>query len=195
MRNHGGNVEFKGSFDRDVPILGLPEVAFAGRSNVGKSSLLNVLMARKKEARTSRTPGRTQRINLFDVGGSVVFVDLPGYGFARVPDAVRRAWKPMVEGYLWQRSSLRLVVVLVDVRRPAQKDDGELLYALTEARIPSLVVATKCDKLSPQKRSRALAELRRGFALPAGHPIAASAPQGAGAGEIWDAIEAACGAG
>jgi GTP-binding protein len=194
MRDAVGNIEFVGSYPRELPELGLPEVAFAGRSNVGKSTSLNKLLNRKALARVSRTPGRTQLINLFKVGEAVVFADLPGYGYAKVPGAVRDAWKPMIEGYLSDRSALRLVVVLIDVRLPAQEMDGQLLYALTEARVPSLAVATKCDKLGKQELQRKLAALRGELRLPKGQPIAFSGITGLGRDAVWDAIEAACGA-
>ncbi|HHO52544.1 MAG TPA: YihA family ribosome biogenesis GTP-binding protein [Deltaproteobacteria bacterium] len=191
MRNQVGRISFVGSFRSQLPDLGLPEIAFAGRSNVGKSSLLNTLMRRRSLARTSRTPGRTQLINLFQIGDAVVFADLPGYGFARVPERVRLEWGPMVETYLGERGTLRLVVVLVDIRRDAQHDDGSLLWGLTEARIPSVVVATKTDKLSKQKVRRQLTTLRRDLHLPVGQPIPFSARTGAGRGAVWDELEAA----
>ncbi|MEQ1571844.1 MAG: ribosome biogenesis GTP-binding protein YihA/YsxC [Myxococcota bacterium] len=186
-----GKVEFVGTFPGDLPELGLPEVAFAGRSNVGKSSALNCLARHKGLARVSRTPGRTQAINLFRLDDRVVFADLPGYGFAHVPDAVRVAWKPMIERYLGERTALKLVVVLIDVRREVAEMDGSLLYGLTESHIPSLVVATKCDKLSRQQLQRRLAELRRGYHLPDDQPIAFSSETGAGRDAVWAVIDAA----
>jgi GTP-binding protein len=184
-------VEFVGSFPGSLPSLGLPEIAFAGRSNVGKSSALNALVRHRGIARVSRTPGRTQAINLFKVDGRVVFADLPGYGFAEVPDAVRDAWKPMIEAYLGDREELKLVVVLIDVRREVGELDGALLYGLAEARIPALVVATKCDKLKKQQLARQLAALRREYHLPEGQPIAFSSQTGAGRDEVWARIDAA----
>lgn len=193
-----GQVEFLGSFPEGLPETGLPEVAFAGRSNVGKSSALNTLLGRKALARVSHTPGRTQLVNLFRVEGGgeqrgldLVFADLPGYGFAKVPEAVRAAWKPMIEGYLASREALRLVVVLVDVRRDPQEMDGGLLFALAEARIPSLVVATKVDKLSKQQVQRQLAALRREFRLPADQPIPFSSVTKAGLDDVWARIDRA----
>ncbi|MCB9685299.1 MAG: YihA family ribosome biogenesis GTP-binding protein [Alphaproteobacteria bacterium] len=193
-----GQVEFLGSFPESPPETGLPEVAFAGRSNVGKSSALNTLLSRKQLARVSHTPGRTQLVNLFRVEGAgeergrdVVFADLPGYGFAKVPEAVRAAWKPMIEGYLGDREALKLVVVLVDVRRDPQEMDGGLLFALTEAGIPSLVVATKVDKLSKQQAQKQLAALRREFRLPPDQPIGFSSVTKAGREDVWARIDAA----
>ena len=192
MRNAVGGLSFIGSFPGELPVLDSPEIAFAGRSNVGKSSALNTLLRSKKAARVSSTPGRTQTINLFDVGGACVFADLPGYGFAKVPAAVQHAWKGMIESYLSDREALRLVVVLVDARRDPQESDGMLLYALTEAHIPALVVATKVDKLRKQQRQRQLAVIRREFALPKGQPLAFSSLTGEGRDAVWDRIEAAC---
>lgn len=194
MRSQVHQLEFVGSFVDRMPDLGLPEVAFAGRSNVGKSSALNRLLNRKKAARVSSTPGRTQQINLFKLGDAGVFADLPGYGFARVPQAVQEQWKPMIERYLAHRETLRMVVLLVDARRDPQEMDGMLLYGLTEARIPALVVATKVDKLKKQERARNLAALRREFQLPAGQPIPFSAVTGEGTDAIWAAIERAAAA-
>ncbi|MEO0603150.1 MAG: ribosome biogenesis GTP-binding protein YihA/YsxC [Myxococcota bacterium] len=191
MRNAVGDISFLGSFQDVLPEHALPEIAFAGRSNVGKSSLLNVLMKRKNLARTSSTPGRTQAINLFQLGSACVFADLPGYGYARVPDAVRRSWGPMIEGYLGDRSTLALVVLLVDVRRDIRAEEGELRFNLTQARIPTLIVATKVDKLKKQPRQRQLAAIRRDLHLPTGQPIAFSSHTGEGRDRLWDAIEEA----
>lgn len=137
---------------RQYPAVVLPEVAFAGRSNVGKSSLINCLVQRKKLVRTSRTPGRTQTINFFKINDAFYFVDLPGYGFAKVPEAVRARWRPMVESYLHQRQSLRGMVLILDVRRPPTPDDLKLWYWLREHRISVLPVLTKADKLPRGKQ-------------------------------------------
>lgn len=192
VRNVGGRVSFIGSFTRDWPELGLPEVAFAGRSNVGKSSALNALLGVRAAARVSSSPGRTQAINLFKVAEAAVFADLPGYGFARVPDHVQDAWKGMIEGYLSERDALRLVVVLVDARREPQEMDGQLLYALTTARLPRLVLATKVDKLKRSERDRAVRALRQEFRLGPGELIAFSSVSREGVDAAWDRIEAAC---
>ncbi|MFK7930442.1 MAG: ribosome biogenesis GTP-binding protein YihA/YsxC [Myxococcota bacterium] len=191
MRNQAGRVQFLGSFDHlDMPTLTLPEVAFAGRSNVGKSSALNTLLQRKKAARVSGRPGRTQRINLFQVGDAVIFADLPGYGFARVPDAVRDAWKPMIEGYLGRRETLKLVVVLVDARREPQELDLELVSGLVEAQIPCLVVTTKVDKLKKHERKPILAKLADAFGVPEAIPF--SSVSGEGRDRVWQIIEQVC---
>lgn len=142
------------------PRLRLPEVAFAGRSNVGKSSLINRLARRHGLARTSRTPGRTQQVNFFAGRDEIVFADLPGYGFARVPSHVKESWKALVEGYLERREDLRAVVVVVDSRRGLQDDDAELLRYLASLGRPSVLVATKSDKLGRAERARAIVALR-----------------------------------
>ncbi|MDD5475182.1 MAG: ribosome biogenesis GTP-binding protein YihA/YsxC [Syntrophales bacterium] len=125
-----------------------PDVAFAGRSNVGKSSLINTLLGRKRLARTSGTPGRTQQINFFLVGKEFYFVDLPGYGFARVPLAVKKEWGPMVEEYLRGRKNLRMVIVILDIRREPSTEDLNLIDWLAHYGIPRIFVLTKTDKLS-----------------------------------------------
>jgi len=192
MRNQVGGLEFLGSFVEEFPDVGLPEIAFAGRSNVGKSSALNCILKRKKAARVSSTPGRTQLINLFRVGKACVFADLPGYGFAKVPDAVQSGWKGMIENYLGARSTLKLVVLLVDCRRDPTTLDGELIAGLRAANIPFLIVATKVDKLKRSKKASQLARIKKGFRLPDGQPISFSSMTSEGRDEIWDCIEAAC---
>jgi GTP-binding protein len=165
-----------------MPPATLPEVAFAGRSNVGKSSAINGVLGRKSAARVSRSPGRTQAINLFEVDGRYMLADLPGYGFAKVPEAVQSRWKGMIEGYLSTRETLRLVVCLVDSRHPPQKLDLALLGGLQGAEIPFLVVATKSDKLPRSKRKSMLAKLRKGLGVPELHAL--SALTGEGMGEL-----------
>jgi len=125
----------------------LPEVAFAGRSNVGKSSLLNALVRRKAFARVSRTPGRTREINFFAVNGSFVLADLPGYGYARIAKSRQVEWRPLIEGYLRHAPALRGVVLLLDVRRDPSEEDQVMLELLTEIGTPTLVCLTKVDKV------------------------------------------------
>jgi GTP-binding protein len=135
-----------------------PEIAFAGRSNVGKSSLINALLGRKKLARTSSTPGRTQALNFFLIQDRYYFVDLPGYGYARVPLEVKRSWGTMVETYLRKRANLKGVVLILDIRREPTEGDIQLLEWLNRYRIHSISVLTKADKLS-RSRSAARAGL------------------------------------
>ena len=137
----------------DYPEEFLPEVAFAGRSNVGKSSLINTLVNRKHLVRTSSSPGRTQTLNFFRINNQVNFVDLPGYGFAKVPLKVKAQWKKMVENYLKYRTTLQLVIILLDIRRTPSSDDASLMRWLENFNIPFLIVLTKTDKLSHNKCS------------------------------------------
>lgn len=139
-----------------LPPEDLPELAFAGRSNVGKSSVINALANRKRLAFVSKTPGRTQTINFFDLGGRGRLVDLPGYGYARVPQEVRAQWDQLVGGYLGARGSLAGVVVLMDARRPFTVHDEHLLEWLRPAGRRLLVLLSKCDKLSRQERGKIL---------------------------------------
>jgi GTP-binding protein len=143
------------------PPARLPEVALAGRSNVGKSSLLNRLLGQRGLARVSGTPGRTRQMNFFEVDGRWTLVDLPGYGFAVGPEAERRAWGPLVEGYLRGRPTLRGVVVIVDVRRGLGAEEAELLAFLAAVGRRAAVVATKLDKLGRGAARTALDALRR----------------------------------
>ena len=138
----------------EYPKGGLPELAIAGKSNVGKSSLINALVNRKNLAKISSTPGRTQLINFFLINGKLSLVDLPGYGYAKVPLHIRQTWKPMVESYLQTREDIRLVILIIDARRGASAEDLNLLDWLDYHRIPSLIVLTKTDKLSQIERAQ-----------------------------------------
>jgi len=176
------------------PRAGLPEVAFLGRSNVGKSSLLNKLVGRKKLARTSATPGKTRLVHFFEArrtSGSLLLVDLPGYGYAKVSQDERRRWKTLVEGYLQGRAPLRMAVLLQDVRRDARPDEIDLLAWLVEHGVPTLVAVTKCDKLGGTKRAERVREIRRQLDLPEEAVVPTSAAGGFGIAELWGAIDAA----
>lgn len=150
------DVEFiKSAFKEEhYPPPNKPEVAFAGKSNVGKSSLLNTLVNRRKLARTSSTPGRTQAINFFRFGKTLYLVDLPGYGFARVPVKVKKSWGLMVEDYLRTRETLKAVVVILDIRRDPSKGDKDLINWLNYYHIEPILVLTKADKISRQQTQR-----------------------------------------
>ena len=193
MRPVGGPVTFLGSFPGAPPETGLPEVAFAGRSNVGKSSAINRLLDQRAAARVSSRPGRTQLINLFRVGDRLVFADLPGYGFAAVPEEVLASWKPMIEAYLGERDALRLVVILIDGAIEAQAIDTVLIEGLRGFDMPLCVVATKMDKLSKHQRKPALAALRARHGLDEDELLPFSARTGDGGDEVWARILAACG--
>ncbi len=172
-----------------LPAPTFAEVAFAGRSNVGKSSLINDLVRRKKLVRTSSDPGCTRAINVFrvrlredDQEGHLDLVDLPGYGYARRSKAERASWGPLIEGFLRERPGLRGAVVIVDVRRGLQEDDVQLLEFLEAVDVTPIVVATKIDKLPASKRKPAVAALRRDVRLPV---LAYSAVTGEGREALW----------
>jgi len=169
------------------PPAGLPEVAIAGRSNVGKSSLLNRLVGRRGLARTSATPGRTRQLNFFVVNERFVLADLPGYGFAVGPERERVAWGPLVEGYLRRRPTLRGVVLIVDVRRGLEAEEEQVLAFVAAVALPAAVVATKLDKLA---RSAARAALERIAAqMTGGVPVVGfSARSGEGRDALWRII-------
>jgi len=177
---------------KDFPPEELPEVAFAGRSNVGKSSLINSLVGQTGLARTSRTPGRTQLINWFRIespppSSAISFVDLPGYGYAKVPTAMQASWQALIERYLEDRKILRGVVLLVDVRRGVEGEEEDLAAWLAERKIPLIGVVTKIDKVAKNKREPVLAEVKRALGLPR-PPIGFSALDGDGIDDLWRAI-------
>ena len=188
MRTHTARFLAGVADPRHLPRPGYPEVAVAGRSNVGKSSLLNRLVGQRGLARVSKTPGRTQQINFFLIDDRLTLVDLPGYGFARVPVRVQERWKQLVETYVTGRRSLRAVVVLVDLRRGIEPDDGQLLAYLEAHGVPAIVAGTKADKLRRGERLRATRELVAG--VPAGAVcVVCSSTTGEGIDQLWAAIE------
>lgn len=171
------------------PVSDLPEVAFAGRSNVGKSSLINTLVNRKNLVRTSRTPGRTQLINFFSVNGQFVLADLPGYGFASVPLSVKRDWGPMIETYLERRENLRCVVLILDVRRIPSREDLLMFHWLRTYSIPTVPVINKCDKVSRNERARQAAVISRTLDVPVDEFVFFSALSREGKEDLWDRLE------
>ncbi|MDH4121644.1 MAG: ribosome biogenesis GTP-binding protein YihA/YsxC [Deltaproteobacteria bacterium] len=166
----------------------LPEVAFSGKSNVGKSSLLNKMLNRKNLVKTSSTPGKTKEINFFLINETFRMVDLPGYGFSRVSKAQQGAWKHLMEAYLTQRPNLKGVVLIVDVRHPASPLDLSMKEWLEATGLPHVLVANKTDKLSRSQRKPQLEELKRGFSLET-PPLPFSALTGEGVGELWKVME------
>ena len=166
----------------------LPEVAFAGRSNVGKSSLINKILNRKKLVRTSKTPGRTQLLNFFEINELWRFVDLPGYGYAKVPAEVQKRWRPMVESYLTTRVNLRGMVWLLDIRREVSKEDLHLWDWLQAMQVEVIIVVTKADKLSKNKRNKQAASIAKSLGRTAQELIQFSASSGEGKDEIWQAL-------
>jgi GTP-binding protein len=176
------------------PPPGPPEVAFAGRSNVGKSSLINCLTRRRKLVRVSSTPGRTQQINFFAVNNDELrLVDLPGYGYAKVPKAVRAAWRPMVEAYLASRETLKAVVVILDIRREPSGEDLMLLDWLDSLGVPALIAVTKADKLSKNKQNVRMAKLKPLLAPFDKTPTLFSASKSQGRDALWERIWDAAG--
>jgi GTP-binding protein len=170
------------------PVGDLPEIAFAGRSNVGKSSLINTLVNRKSLVRTSSTPGRTQLINFFKVNNNLMLVDLPGFGFAKVPVEVQRSWGPMVENYLANRPTLRAVVLLVDIRRTPGQEELQLLSWLRSYGITAVIVVTKCDKVSKVERARQAAIIARQLNVERQQLSFFSALSKEGRDALWDRL-------
>ncbi len=172
------------------PNDGRPEIAFAGRSNVGKSTLLNNLLGKKGLAKTSGRPGKTQTVNFFDINKSVYFVDLPGYGYAKVPKTLKAEWGRVMTAYLADREPLRLVVHLVDARHKPTGQDLDMLELLDHAEVPTLVVATKIDKLKRGQRAQNLASIRKILDLDREALILpVSGTSGEGLRELWGIID------
>lgn len=174
-------------FDQ-YPELRLPEIGFAGRSNVGKSSLINVLVNRKRLVKTSSTPGRTQLINFFDINDAFTFVDLPGYGYAKAPARVVREWGPMVERYLTERRSLKGMIFLIDIRRSPQVEEFNLIEWFRAHGIPFRVVLTKADKFSNNKRQGNVARIAKELGVKSSELIPFSALSRSGRDDVWQAI-------
>ncbi len=184
---------FEASYGKasDIPEAELPEVAFAGRSNVGKSSLLNRLVGRKALAKVSSTPGRTANVNFFEVDG-IYFVDLPGYGYAKVSKAEQKRWANLIADYFAQERSFNLVVALVDIRHEAQKLDVQMLDFLQENELPFVVALTKADKLSRNKQEQQRSRLAKQFGLSRDQLVVTSAQTGQGIDDLKRLIEDAC---
>lgn len=175
----------------NYPPADFKEVAFAGRSNVGKSSLINVLVNRRALVRTSSTPGRTQLLNFFDINNEFYLVDLPGYGFAKVPLAVKKEWGPMVRTYLEGRDNLRALLLLFDIRRVPQQEELQLLDWLEELEVPTIPVITKVDKITRGRREKQIQPILEATGLPRDAFTLFSALSREGRDEIWQRIEAA----
>jgi GTP-binding protein len=184
------SAEFVTSATKPVqyPPVKYPEMAFAGRSNVGKSSLINTLVNRKRLVKTSSTPGRTQLINFFDINQKMTFVDLPGYGYAKVPAAVRKKWGPMIENYLSSRRALKGVVVIMDIRRIPRQEEHDLIDWLKYFSIDGILVLTKTDKLSKQKRLKQHIAIAEALTVDPTKLILFSAKSRQGRDAVWNAI-------
>ena len=166
-----------------------PEIAFSGRSNVGKSSLINTLVNRKRLVKTSSTPGRTQLINFFKINNALIFVDLPGFGYAKVPKSIKKTWGPMVETYLSTRKTLKGVVLILDIRRVPGAQDLEFIEWLRYYAIPSILILTKADKLSKSKQMNQHIANTKILGVDRNDLILFSAKSRMGKDATWAAIE------
>tara|TARA_B100000686_G_scaffold319488_1_gene370288 strand:- start:427 stop:1008 length:582 start_codon:yes stop_codon:yes gene_type:complete len=184
MKIHSAEFLLSASSKRQFPASTLPEIAFAGRSNVGKSTLINSLLNRKKLVKTSATPGKTQLINFFKINEKFIFVDLPGYGYAKVPQSVKQKWHNLVEDYLSERKTLRNVVLLIDCRHDPTLQDRQLLEWLEYYQRPSLIVASKIDKLKRGQVQKNLQKIKHGLSIELA-PIGHSSMQHGSREDIW----------
>lgn len=172
---------------KQFPPENLPEIAVVGRSNVGKSSLINTLTGQDGLARTSRTPGRTRLVNWFEIDGRFHLVDLPGYGYAEVSREMRESWRPLIESYLSERKTLAGVLLLVDVRRGVQDDELDFVPWLEARETPIVVALTKADKLAKNKRMLEVSKAKKTLGLRR-DPFAVSAQTGDGIDALWRAV-------
>jgi GTP-binding protein len=172
---------------KQFPPENLPEIAVVGRSNVGKSSLINTLTGQDGLARTSRTPGRTRLVNWFEIDGKFHLVDLPGYGYAEVSREMRESWRPLIESYLSERKTLAGVLLLIDVRRGVQDDELDFVPWLEARETPIVVALTKADKLAKNKRMLEVSKAKKTLGLRR-DPFAVSAQTGEGIDPLWRAI-------
>jgi GTP-binding protein len=185
------SLEFMGGMaaaDGWRPPTELPEIAFAGRSNVGKSSLLNRLVRRKAFARVSRTPGRTREINFFQVNDRFVLADLPGYGYAKISKEKKADWRPLIEGYLRRTPTLAGVVQLLDIRRDPSDDDLAMLDFLAEVEVPTVIALTKIDKLARHVAAERADEIMKSLSLTREQTIPFSSISGEGRNELAAAL-------
>lgn len=184
-------VEFLLSVHRlnQLPAPELPEVAFAGRSNVGKSSLMNKLIGRKRLVKVSARPGKTQGLNFFRVGDELYLVDLPGYGYAKVPKVMQNSWQSLISSYLENRQTLKCVVVIMDIRHEAKNQDTQLIQWLRQNRIPVLPVYTKIDKVSGSLREKNAKLLDAGHGFRPQERVLFSSKTGQGRDKLLQAID------
>ena len=184
------NLETVCGITSKLPENTLPEVAFAGKSNVGKSSLINGLMNRKSYARTSQQPGKTQTINFYNINQEIYFVDLPGYGYAKVSEAIKAKWGTMIERYLHTSRQLRLVFLLIDIRHEPSANDKHMYSWIVDQGFNPVIIATKLDKLKRSQDQKNIKQIKVGLNVTEGTPIIPfSAVSKQGRDEIWELIE------
>ena len=184
------NLETVCGITSKLPENTLPEVAFAGKSNVGKSSLINGLMNRKSYARTSQQPGKTQTINFYNINQEIYFVDLPGYGYAKVSEAIKAKWGTMIERYLHTSRQLRLVFLLIDIRHEPSANDKHMYSWIVDQGFNPVIIATKLDKLKRSQVQKNIKQIIVGLNVTEGTPIIPfSAVSKQGRDEIWELIE------
>lgn len=173
------------------PRTNLPEIALAGRSNVGKSSFINKMINRRSLARTSQKPGKTQTLNFYKINDQFYFVDVPGYGFAQVSKKERDRWGAMIETYLYSREQLQAVLLIIDIRHAPTENDVMMYNWLKHFDMPTIIVGTKCDKVSRGKRKKHIERAAKKLQKEPSDPlIAFSAETGEGKEELWDCLRA-----
>ena len=189
------NAEFVKSafFAKDYPESDLPEIAFVGRSNVGKSSMINSLLGRKKLVKVSAKPGKTRTINFFNIEEKLMLVDLPGYGFAAVSKSERASWAKCIETYLTERHNLKACVLILDIRRKPSDEDLDMLGWLSDTETNTLVVLTKTDKLSNNQIAKQLKIIAEEVGIDKEHFFLYSSITGRGKDEVWQAVESVTG--
>lgn len=184
------NLETVCGITSKLPENKLPEIAFAGKSNVGKSSLINALMNRKSYARISATPGKTQTINYYNVNQELYLVDLPGYGYARVSEQEKQKWGQMVEGYLHSSKQLRAVFLLIDIRHEPSANDKMMYDWIVSQGYHPIIIATKFDKIKRSQKDKQVKMVRQGLELPAGTKVIPfSSVTKQGKDEVWELVE------
>ncbi len=190
MQVNDAFLETSGVKSDHYPKDNLPEIALLGRSNVGKSSFINRLIERTKLARTSSQPGKTQTLNFYQINNKFRFVDVPGYGYARVSKSDRKSWKSMIDNYLRQRENLELVFILMDIRHEPSKLDIEMYHYLDSLEIPFAIILTKLDKIKKNQLNKHLSAFKTGLELPTVDALFLfSSETGEGGHEIWDVVE------
>lgn len=188
------NLETVCGITSTLPENDKPEIAFAGKSNVGKSSLINALMNRKAYARTSTQPGKTQTINYYNINGAIYFVDLPGYGYAKVTESVKKKWGRMVEKYLQTSKQLKIIFLLIDIRHEPSVNDRDMYEWIVHQGFQPVIIATKLDKINRSQKDKQIKIIREGLAIIPGTKILPfSFLTKQGRDEIWECIEEICG--